>query len=70
MMVAPRVGRLHLLDASEDALAVARDNLANIPNISFHLASVDNILSILLSRLVSCIMCPTQLRPFARLRQS
>src|ERR1700682_4110138 len=26
-MVAPRVGRLHLLDASEQALAVARQNL-------------------------------------------
>ena len=43
MMVAPKVGRLHLLDASKDALAVARHNLANVPNVSFHLASVDNI---------------------------
>jgi SAM-dependent methyltransferase len=42
-MVAPRVGHLHLLDASADALAVARQNLASIPNTSFHLASVDNI---------------------------
>ena len=42
-MVAPRVGHLHLLDASEDALAVARQNLAARPNVSFHLASVDNI---------------------------
>jgi SAM-dependent methyltransferase len=43
MMVAPKVGHLHLLDASKHALAVARDNLANVPNVSFHLASVDNI---------------------------
>jgi SAM-dependent methyltransferase len=42
-MVAPRVGHLHLLDASEDALAVARQNLAATPNVSFHLASVDHI---------------------------
>jgi SAM-dependent methyltransferase len=43
MMVAPRVGHLHLLDASKDALAVARDNLAKTNNVSFHLASVGNI---------------------------
>jgi SAM-dependent methyltransferase len=43
MMVAPRVGHLHLLDASSDALAVARDNLAGAANVSFHLASVGNI---------------------------
>jgi SAM-dependent methyltransferase len=42
-MVAPRVGYLHLLDASEDALAVARQNLAGTPNVSFHFASVDKI---------------------------
>lgn len=42
-MVAPRVGHLHLLDASTHALAVARQNLASAPNTSFHLASVDNI---------------------------
>jgi SAM-dependent methyltransferase len=43
MMVAPRVGHLHLLDASKDALAVARDNLARTGNVSFHLASVGSI---------------------------
>ena len=43
MMVAPRVGHLHLLDASSDALAVARENLAGANNVSFHLASVDDI---------------------------
>jgi ubiquinone/menaquinone biosynthesis C-methylase UbiE len=42
-MVAPRVGHLHLLDASEDALAVARQNLTGQSNVSFHLASVGNI---------------------------
>jgi ubiquinone/menaquinone biosynthesis C-methylase UbiE len=43
VMVAPKVGHLHLLDASEDALAVARQNLAEAANVSFHLASVGNI---------------------------
>jgi ubiquinone/menaquinone biosynthesis C-methylase UbiE len=43
VMVAPRVGHLHLLDASQDALAVARDNLAQAGNVSFHLASVGDI---------------------------
>jgi ubiquinone/menaquinone biosynthesis C-methylase UbiE len=42
-MVAPKVGHLHLLDASEEALAVARQNLASATNVSFHLASVGNI---------------------------
>jgi len=39
-LVAPRVGHLHLLDASADALAVARRNLAAARNVSFHHASV------------------------------
>jgi ubiquinone/menaquinone biosynthesis C-methylase UbiE len=43
VMVAPKVNHLHLLDASEDALAVARANLADATNVSFHLASVGNI---------------------------
>ena len=43
VMVAPRVGHLHLLDASADALAVARQNLAGATNVSFHLASVGSI---------------------------
>jgi ubiquinone/menaquinone biosynthesis C-methylase UbiE len=43
VMVAPKVGHLHVLDASDDALAVARQNLANAPNVSFHLSSVGNI---------------------------
>jgi ubiquinone/menaquinone biosynthesis C-methylase UbiE len=43
VMVAPKVGHLHLLDASADALDVARQNLADAPNVSFHLASVADI---------------------------
>ena len=41
VLVAPRVDRLHLVDASADALAVARTNLADLANVDFHLASVD-----------------------------
>ena len=40
MLVAPRVAHLHLLDASPDALAVARQNLSSATNVSFHGASV------------------------------
>lgn len=39
-VVAPRVGHLYLIDASPDALAVARKNLAAVPNVSFLNASV------------------------------
>ncbi|HEY0714932.1 MAG TPA: class I SAM-dependent methyltransferase, partial [Polyangia bacterium] len=39
--VAPRVGQLHCIDASAEALAVARNNLASLPNVTFHHASVD-----------------------------
>ncbi len=42
-LVAPRVGRLHLLDASAAALEVAKSNLAAAGNVSFHLASVGEI---------------------------
>ena len=42
-LVAPRVGHLHLLDASAEALEVARSNLAQAPNVTFHHASVGNI---------------------------
>ena len=40
-MVAPRVATLHLVDASADALQVARTNLAGATNARFHHASVD-----------------------------
>lgn len=38
--VAPRVGQLHCLDASREALAVAQRTLAHQGNVSFHVASV------------------------------
>lgn len=41
-MVAPRVGKLHLIEPSA-ALAVARRNLKKFDNCEFHPASVDNI---------------------------
>ncbi len=43
MLVAPRVAHLHLLDASAEALAVARQNLKTASNVSFHAASVAEI---------------------------
>ncbi|MFN3348151.1 class I SAM-dependent methyltransferase [Pseudorhodoplanes sp.] len=43
MGVAPRVKHLHALDASADALSVARQNLARFHNVTFHHASVGNI---------------------------
>jgi SAM-dependent methyltransferase len=42
-LVAPRVGVLHCIDASADALDVARRNLAGLENVRFHHASVDAI---------------------------
>jgi SAM-dependent methyltransferase len=42
-LVAPRVGRLHCIDASDAALGVARANLAGTPNVVFHHASVAEI---------------------------
>lgn len=39
-VVAPRVGLLSLIDASSDALEVARSNLADKPNVRFEHASV------------------------------
>jgi SAM-dependent methyltransferase len=41
--VAPRVGRLHCIDASESALQVAQRTLATAGNCAFHLASVEAI---------------------------
>jgi ubiquinone/menaquinone biosynthesis C-methylase UbiE len=41
--VLPRVGKLQCLDASEEALEVAKRNLAAFHNCTFHLASVDNM---------------------------
>lgn len=42
-LAAPRVGHLHLVDVSPEALAVARGNLAGAGNVSFHAASVSDI---------------------------
>lgn len=42
-LVVPRVGKLHLIDASEQALEVAKRNLASADNVEFHIASVDRI---------------------------
>lgn len=41
--VAPRVGILHCIEPSLDALIVARRNLAQFDNCKFHQASVDSI---------------------------
>jgi len=41
--VAPRVGVLHCIDASAQALEVARANLSPFSNCRFHLASVDEM---------------------------
>ncbi|MDH4099965.1 MAG: class I SAM-dependent methyltransferase [Nitrospirota bacterium] len=40
MVVAPRVGYLNLLDASHEALSVAKSNLRDYQNVAFHHASV------------------------------
>ena len=42
-LVAPRVTHLHLLDVNAEALAVARANLADAANVSFHLAAIEDI---------------------------
>jgi SAM-dependent methyltransferase len=42
-LVAPRVGKLHCIDASAEALVVARRNLGDHSNCVFHHASVDQI---------------------------
>ena len=42
-LVAPKVNRLHCIDASNDALEVAKKNLADIESCHFHLADVANI---------------------------
>src|SRR5271156_5430405 len=39
-LIAPRVAHLHLLDASPEALAVARQNLSLAKNVSYHANSV------------------------------
>ncbi len=41
--MAPRVGGLHCIDASIDALGVAKTRLAALTNVSFHEASLDTM---------------------------
>ncbi len=41
--VAPRVGILHLIDASAQALAVAKRNVGNLANVCFHHGSIEEI---------------------------
>jgi len=43
IQVAARAAHLHLIDASPDALAVARDNLKGQSNVTFHVSSVGDI---------------------------
>jgi SAM-dependent methyltransferase len=40
MLTAPRVGRLHCVDASAEAVAVTKRNLAGHPNVAFHTSSL------------------------------
>ena len=42
-LVAPYVGKLHCIDASPEALDVARRNLAGVANCIFHHAAVDQL---------------------------
>lgn len=42
-LVAPKVGALDVIDASEEALAVAREDLAGLSNVQFHQATTDNV---------------------------
>jgi ubiquinone/menaquinone biosynthesis C-methylase UbiE len=42
-IIAPRVAHLHLVDASDAALVVARAALADADNVTFHHASVDDL---------------------------
>lgn len=42
-LVAPRVKTLHLIDASEDTLQVAKNNLHYLSNLSYHHSSIDEM---------------------------
>jgi ubiquinone/menaquinone biosynthesis C-methylase UbiE len=42
-LVLPKVGHLHCVDASKDALRVARSNLKDEKNVDFQLSSVDEL---------------------------
>lgn len=40
-LVAPRVGHVHCIDGSPEALQVAQESLAGVDNVSFHCATLD-----------------------------
>ena len=42
-LVAPRVGHLHAVDASDEALSVAKENLFRLGNVSLHHAPLDSM---------------------------
>jgi len=42
-LVAPRVGKLHAIDASQEALKVAQENLVDFKNVTFHQATTDGV---------------------------
>jgi ubiquinone/menaquinone biosynthesis C-methylase UbiE len=43
VLAAPRVGHLHLVDPSQEAISVAKANLTGTSNVSFHVASVADL---------------------------
>jgi SAM-dependent methyltransferase len=43
LLIAPRTGLLHCIDPSEQALEVARANLAGLENVRFHNVGVDSL---------------------------
>ena len=43
VVVAPKIGHLHLIDASNQALKVAKENLKSTTNCSFHNCSLDEM---------------------------
>ena len=43
ILMAPKVGHLHLVDPSNDALSVAKNNLVALTNTTFHNFSVDEL---------------------------
>jgi len=63
--VAARVGRLHCIDASERALAIARRNLKSLANCDFYAASFDDLNRTAWTLAIasaSCITFPTPKR--------
>lgn len=42
-LVLPRIGQLHVIDASSEALAVAKSNLSDFKNVTYHNATTDSV---------------------------